>query len=148
MKEGKLYQTLDWKEVSWHAGVWNPGSLAIALMFRVSNMAGKDVFPAPELALKTLQTRCGDICLQLGLTPDKVVGHRELKGTGWFFSKGSKRLRKTCPGLKVDLDLLRHNIASYMQIVLKMHGVYSGKIDGQFGSMSRSSFTEYLQRNK
>jgi hypothetical protein len=139
MKDGMLYHTLPFEEVSWHAGMWNKGSLAVALMFRVSGADGKDTHAPTDLALKALQTRCGDLCLRFRLTPDNVVGHRELKGTGWLWFKGSKRLRKTCPGKKVDLDLLRLNVATYMQVVLKLKGLYKGEIDGIFGPLSKAA---------
>jgi hypothetical protein len=144
-ESGILFKTLPWEEVSWHAGIWNPGSLAIALVYKVSNSEGVDTYAPFPQALQTLQTRAGDIFLELGLTPDKLVGHRELKGTGWFWSKGSKRLRKTCPGLKVDMDLLRANCAKYMQILLKCAHHYDGKIDGDFGPKSRAALEAHVQ---
>jgi hypothetical protein len=146
MDTGLVYHCLPFRQVSWHAGIWNPGSLALAMVFRVSDSKGRDVHAPSENLLKTTQTRLGQLCLELGLTPDKVVGHRELKGTGWFFSKGSRRLRKTCPGLKVDLDLLRTNVAKYMQIILKLNGAYKGEIDGDFGPLSRGALTFWKAR--
>jgi N-acetyl-anhydromuramyl-L-alanine amidase AmpD len=143
---GQLYHTLPYEEVSWHVGMWNLGSLGIALTYRCSNKKGEDVYAPKRKLLHTLETRCGDICLKFGLTPDKVVGHRELKGTGWFMSKGSKRLRKTCPGLKVDLDIVRQNVARYMQIVLGANGFYTGSVDGLFGPQSRRAFEAYLSQ--
>ena len=98
--------------------------------------------------MKNLRVRCGEICLKLGLTPDKVVGHRELKGTGWTMFKGSKKLRKTCPGNRVDLDFLRENIAKYMQARLGVLDCYKGKIDGSFGPKSKQAFSEYLSRER
>jgi len=144
--DGQLYHTLPYEEVSWHVGMWNPGSLGIALTYRCSNKKGEDVYGPKRKLLHTLETRCGDICLKFGLTPDKVVGHRELKGTGWTMFKGSKRLRKTCPGLKVDLDIVRRNVARYMQIVLGAGGFYTGKVDGLFGPQSNKAFRLYLSQ--
>lgn len=141
--KGIIYQTLPWAEISWHVGMWNPGSLGIALVYRVSNSDGKDTYAPTTYSLLALQTRCGDICLELGLTPNKVVGHRELKGTGWFWGNGSRRLRKTCPGLQVDLNLLRTNIAKYMQCKLMMAGLYMAAIDGDFGKKSRAALKGY-----
>lgn len=143
---GILFKTLPHEEISWHAGIWNPGSLAIALVYRCTGPDGKDTYAPFPQALQTLQCRAGDIFLELGLTPDNLVGHRELKGTGWFWSKGSKRLRKTCPGLKVDLDLLRTNCAKYMQCRLLMAKLYDGKIDGDFGPKSRAALKAYVSQ--
>jgi len=143
---GELYQTLPYEEVSWHVGMWNPGSLGIALSYRCSNKKGEDVYAPKRALLHTLEVRCGQICLNLGLTPDKVVGHRELKGTGWTMFKGSKRLRKTCPGIRVDLDKVRRNVARYMQIILGANGFYIGKVDGLFGPQSDKAFKLYLSQ--
>ncbi len=77
-----------------------------------------DSLQVPDLMLKNAQCHIGDLCLKYGLTPDKVKGHRELKGTGWEMIRGRKRLLKTCPGMSVDLHKLRTNIAKYMQIKL------------------------------
>ncbi|MAG39524.1 hypothetical protein CMI41_00970 [Candidatus Pacearchaeota archaeon] len=144
--EGDIFQTLDYTEVSWHVGMWNPSSLGIALCYRCSNKKGEDVYAPKRALLHTLEVRCGQICLNLGLTPDKVVGHRELKGTGWTMFKGSKRLRKTCPGKKVDLDKVRRNVARFMQIVLGANGLYTGKVDGLFGPKSNKAFQLYLSQ--
>jgi hypothetical protein len=60
--------------------------------------------------------------------------------------KGSKRLRKTCPGKKVDLDKVRKNVARFMQIVLGANGLYAGKVDGLFGPKSNKAFQLYLSQ--
>jgi len=146
MKDGRPCHTLSYNEVSAHAGGWNTGSIAVALMYRVSDEKGNDVYAPTKKALKTLQCHLGKLCLRFGLTPDRVFGHRELKGTGWFLSKnGSKRLRKTCPGLQVDLDQLRRNVAIYMQLILKIKKYYTATIDGIFGKKSRAALAAYLK---
>lgn len=144
MDDGTVYSTLPYQQVSWHAGAWNPGSLGICMMYVAKNKkTGKDEYAPSEKMMRSLQTRLGDICLRLGLTPDKVVGHRELKGTGWIPGKGSRKYRKTCPGMKVDLDKLRTNVAKYMQILLKCKGLYEGKVDGDFGPKSRAALIRW-----
>ena len=143
MNDGMLYKTLSWQEESWHVGIHNKKALGIALMYKSQNSDKEDVFAPSSNMLKSLQTRCGDICLELGLTPDKVVGHRELKTTGWVFFKGSRILRKTCPGMLLDLNKLRWNVAAYMQIKLKVKGLYSGKIDGIFYGKSQKALREW-----
>jgi hypothetical protein len=140
---GNPYKTLDYEEVSWHAGMWNLGSVAIALAYKCSNKKGEDVYKPKRKLMTALHVRCGEMCLDFGLTPDKVIGHRELKGTGWFIFKGSRRLRKTCPGINVDLELMRKNIARYMQIVLGTNGFYTEAIDGIFGTKSKEALTSY-----
>lgn len=148
MKQGTVFHTLPYGEVSHHAGGYNTGSVAVAMMFQCTNpQTGKDSYHPTVNALKALTAHCGKLCLKFGLTPDRVFGHRELKGTGWFRNKyGSKRLRKTCPGLKVDLDKVRKAVAEYMQIYLRIQGYYKGKIDGDFGKNSRKALKAFLNR--
>lgn len=145
MYDGTLYHTLPYREISWHAGGYNSGSIAVALMMRVTDPnTNKDTFGPSEKMMKTLQCHCGDLCLKLGLSPSAVVGHRELKGTGWFLnSSGSKRLRKTCPGMSIDLPLLRSNVATYMQIKMSLIGAYTGEIDGIWRQRSEAALGRY-----
>jgi hypothetical protein len=134
--DGASFKTLPYEEEAWHVGMWNPGSLGIALVYRVKdNPTNK--------AMRALYVRCGTLCLRLGLSPDSVVGHRELKGTGWFWFKGSKKLRKTCPGMQVNLDILRVHVAKYMQLVLKGKGLYRATIDGLWGPRSKAALKAY-----
>lgn len=144
MGNGEIYKALEDTEVSWHSGKWNNKSYAIALMYKCTNEPGLDQFAPPVLAITSLQTRAGDLCLQYGLDPDRVVGHRELKGTGWFWHKGSKRLRKSCPGKKLDMDDVRKNVATYMQCKLFMKRLYKGKIDGLWGRKSKTALDQYI----
>ena len=140
---GNPYKTLDYEEISWHAGMWNPGSVAIALAYRCSNKKGEDIYKPKRKMMTALHVRCGELCLDFNLTPDKVVGHRELKGTGWVIFKGSKTLRKTCPGINVDLELMRYDISRYMQIVLGTNGFYTAAVDGIFGPKSKEALNSY-----
>jgi hypothetical protein len=147
--DGRVFKTLPYEEVSWHVGIWNKSSLGVALMYECTNELGDDIFGPSEEALKSLYRRVGNLCLELGLPPTEkhVVGHRELWGTGWFWSKGSKTLRKTCPGLKVDLDDVRDRVCKYVQLILKTKDLYRGKVDGSWGPMSQAAFGKWLVRD-
>lgn len=148
MSDGTIYHTLPYREISWHAGGYNTASLAVALMYGCTDpITKRDTYGPTAKALKSLQCHLGVLCLDLGLTPDKIVGHRELQGTGWFLnSQGSKRLRKTCPGMQVNLDELRANIAKYMQVQLKLAGIYTGEVDGLFGKRSIAALSRYRRK--
>lgn len=143
LDDGTVLKALHDVEVSWHAGKWNRKSYAVALMYRCTREGSDRHNPPPEKAMLSLQCRLGDLCLKYGLDPDRVKGHRELDGTGWFWYKGSKKLRKTCPGLRVDMDKLRTNVAKYMQCVLLMKKLYTGEIDGVWGPKSKAAMNEY-----
>lgn len=152
--DGVCFSTLDWTEVSWHVGVWNKSSLGLVLLYKCSDSSGEDVsafnlvYAPTTKMLSSAWKRSGDILLKLGLPPtDKhLVGHRELRFTGWLpGAKGSRVLRKTCPGWGVDMDAFRTMTAKYVQLVLKRYG-YTGQVDGIFGPLSDAAFKKYLTK--
>ena len=79
--------------------------------------------------------------------PKKIIGHRELKNTGWFLDKnGNKEYRKECPGRNLNLDILRQDCAFQMQLLLNNFG-YQLKIDGLFGKKSINTLKSfYMER--
>lgn len=142
MPDGFIYHTLPYNEASYHAAGYNRTSVALGLMIRVTNPAtGRDEFGPTDYMLRSTWCRAGDLCLKFGLPPQEIYGHRELEGTGFKLVRGKKRLQKTCPGLKVDLDLVRRNAAKYMQIKLLCAGHYQGDIDGLFGPKSKKALS-------
>jgi N-acetyl-anhydromuramyl-L-alanine amidase AmpD len=146
MKEGRVYQTLGYIEESWHVNTWNHQSIGIALMYRCSDKQGKDVYGPTEVAIRSAVCRLGELCIKFRLGPEAVVGHRELKGTGWNEENGKKVLRKTCPGLSIDLDLIRQLVAGYIQLRMKTQGYYQGEITGDFqDSDTQAAYNDYLK---
>lgn len=146
MPDNNVYQTLDYDEISWHAGAWNPGSLGIAMMYKSTDKNGVDSFGPTDLMLRTTVEYVASLCLSQKVRPNRVYGHRELKGTGWLPGKGSKVLRKTCPGLKVDLDLFRSNVVKSIQEYLKTRMGFSGTVDGIWGPNTRSALDMYWKQ--
>lgn len=153
-QDGKVTKTADHKAITWHVGNWNRGSLGVALVYKTDSSYEKsmirtgtgsveaDNVPSPEM-MNSLVWLLVQLCIEENVTPAKVFGHRELKGTGWFLNKkGSKRLRKTCPGMGVDLDALRTRVTLALQKELKALGLYSGDIDGDFGKNSKKALGE------
>jgi len=57
-----------------------------------------------------------DVCLMLlrdlELTPDRILGHRELEGSGYVVEGDHKVQRKECPGRAVDMDGFRSAVAA------------------------------------
>lgn len=145
MPDSKVYHTLPFEEISYHAAGYNSKSIAVAIMLRVTDSTTKrDTYGPTPKHLRTLEAHIGKRCLEFGLAPDQVYGHRELKGTGYIVdSKGRKRLQKTCPGMKINLNDLRTNVAKYMQLILKMNGIYLGRVDGDFGPKSRAALVKF-----
>lgn len=143
-QKSEWIKTLPYNEVSWHVGPWNPGSVGIALVYRVSDENGQDTYAPRERQIKTLIRVCSSLCFNLEIEPTQVFGHRELKHTGWFFFKGSRKLRKTCPGMRVDLDEIRERVIRYVQLCLMMQKYYPGPPDGIWGPVSIAAFYRYL----
>lgn len=144
ISDNAIYHTLSYTESSYHAAGYNSTSVAVAMLYRVTNPAdNKDTFIPSERMVKLTQCKVAELCLMFGLTPDKIQGHRELKGTGWDIIRGRKRLLKTCPGMSVNLNSIRLNAAKYMQVKMKLAGIYNGAIDGIFGRHSITALELY-----
>ncbi|MBD3348798.1 MAG: hypothetical protein GF400_06340 [Candidatus Eisenbacteria bacterium] len=103
--DGLIYKCLPHSVRAWHVGPWNDRSLGVCLAYE----AGEAPPPAPQSAAAV------DVCLmltrQLGLPPDRVLGHRELEGTGYTVEDGNPVLRKECPGLAIDMPGFRAAVA-------------------------------------
>jgi len=160
-QNGEVNYCVPHKKVTWHAGPWNPNSLAVALVYKTDpeeekyivknkHPSGKDLglnTPTPD-ALKTLHNLLVYLCLKEAVQPTEIWGHRELKGTGWTLEKGSKSLRKTCPGMTVSLEDFRVKVAWSVQLFLKNKKFYEGKIDGLWGNKSKAAFVAWESSNE
>jgi hypothetical protein len=49
-----------------------------------------------------------------GVGADRVLGHRELEGSGYVVEDGVRVQRKECPGLAVDMDEFRRMVEAAM----------------------------------
>lgn len=154
-RAGEVFKTTNHEVVTWHVGNWNSSSLGIALLYKTDpafEKAVADGKPRPKVdprhlpskeQMESLEKLLLKLCLDLKIPPTKVMGHRELAGTGHILnSKGSKVLRKTCPGMGIDLDVLRYNVTCKVQAVLKDKRLYEGKIDGDWGPKSKEAFSK------
>lgn len=147
MPNGTYFKTLPFTEVGWHVGNHNENTVGIAMMFKVTDpKTKKDKFAPPDKLLSSAYVCAGRVALYLGIIPENIVGHRELFETGWFWKEGHKQLRKTCPGLQVNMDIFRQKVAEYMQLVLHLEGTYTGKVDGQFGPISKAALFEHAKQ--
>ena len=133
MKDGLQYHCNDWKDWIWHAAGHNQHTLGAAIMYKATadhySLPNRE---PPDAAVDAFISWAARSCLYLGLDPYKAVqGHRELKGTGWFFDKkGHKQLRKVCPGLRIDMNNIRLRVAIYAQKFLYLKAKnYNGLLD-------------------
>ena len=106
--DGLLYRCLDGGVRSWHVGPWNDRSIGVCMAYE-----GSDT-PPPEIQLTVASEMCAALALEYGLQADRVLGHRELEGTGYVVEDGHEVQRKECPGLAVDMDEFRRHVASVM----------------------------------
>ena len=152
--DGHIYHCEYYKNVTWHAGKWNKKSVGVALNYKATNKKGKPDFRPSRESLDSLHHLLVSMCLVLKVNPKNIVGHRELKDTGWVWkiSKDSGKARKSqlkwCPGQFVDLELIRNKAARMVQIRLKIDGYYKGGIDGIFGPKSIRALEQWVPKDK
>jgi hypothetical protein len=146
-KDGTVARTAAEEWVTWHAAGYNTESVAICLAYKTDPLfeSGKISQPGPnnkptEEMLKALDALLVYLCKRLKVNPKEILGHRELEGTGFTFQKGHKQLRKTCPGMTINLDILRARVFSLLQTEMMWKGFYTGRIDGLWGPKSEASF--------
>lgn len=149
-KDGTVSRTAKEEWVTWHAGGHNSNSLSIALVYKTDPAfeSGKGPYkvnftPTQEMLI-ALDDLLVDLCKKFRIPPTEIYGHRELIGTGFILFKGHKRLRKTCPGMSVDLDELRETIILRLQQEMLDHGFYKGIVDGHWGNKSKLGFQKLL----
>ncbi len=71
--------------------------------------------PPTREQLEAAAEMCAALAAELGLPPARVLGHRELEGTGYVIEDGRRVQRKECPGLTVDMDEFRSVVAAAME---------------------------------
>ncbi len=145
-KDGTVCKTANEDVVTWHVGNHNRSCLGVSLVYKTDPAyeSGKVKTPTPGKLptvsqMDSAKELLAALCLKFRLPPSAVVGHRELEGTGWFWQKGHRQLRKTCPGMAIDMDLIRRELAGLMQQVLKDKGLYTGTVDGIWGPKSQKA---------
>jgi len=139
LPDGRLYYTSDITNITWHAGNFNSKSIAVSLCYKGDN----SFVPSPQI--ESLYKILSELCLDLNIDPDNIKGHRELPGTGYNIVNGIKKLRKVCPGLKINLDNLRYTVSTSVQRTLKGLKYYEDKVDGVFGRKSEIALDRYYK---
>ncbi len=67
---------------------------------------------------QTLEELLVSQCIWYCIPPKFIYGHREVPGMYTLLGNGSRKYKKTCPGLATDLDTLRMSIAIRLQHLL------------------------------
>lgn len=107
--DGLVYRCLRHDVRSWHVGPWNERSIGVCLAYE-----GAEDPPPPEQLAAAVEL-CASLARELGLSAERVLGHRELEGTGYTIEAGRRVQRKDCPGKEVDMDSFRSRVATEME---------------------------------
>lgn len=140
-RDGTVSYCMDASWITWHAGNHNGNSLGVCLSYKATGATN----PPSTLQMTVLTPLLTKLCLDLGIDPDNILGHRELEGTGYNIINGVKKLRKECPGMLISMSKIRYTVAKEVQKVLAQAGLYDGSIDGMFGAKSEAALTAFGQ---
>jgi hypothetical protein len=132
-KEGLIYHCNFYTDVTWHASLYNTRSIGVGMAYKSMDKQGREVYAPTDEQFLALEEHLTAMCLNLKILPQGIIGHREVPGMFTIVGKGLKKYKKTCPGLLVDLNKLRLNIAYRVQTVLASEGLHDGRLDGIFG---------------
>jgi len=104
--DGLVYQCLPHSVRAWHVGPWNDRAIGVCMAYEASDE------PPPYEQLAAAVDVCLMLVRDLELTPDRILGHRELEGSGYVVEGDHKVQRKECPGRAVDMDGFRSAVAA------------------------------------
>jgi hypothetical protein len=134
IKSGLVYNTNDYWDWTWHCGIWNRTSIGVVMAF-----SGQTDPPTP-IQYKVMIEHVANLCLKFMVLPKKVRGHREVPGMFTILGQGPRVYKSVCPGMAINLNSMRKDIAKAVQIVLAREKLYEGKIDGLFGKKSMKAW--------
>lgn len=135
----KVYQMVSPLVVSYHAAGHNSDTISFSIDYDATRAEKLNIPIDPKVYDNAVKTAMY-LCLKYKIYPQNIFGHRELFGTGFLWINNdhkSMQLVKTCPGLKIDLDLFRHVVTKGIQNDLGL------VTDGIFGPKSKQAFDAY-----
>lgn len=107
--DGLIYRCLDDATRAWHVGEWNDRAIGVCMAYEACDD------PPPDEQLTAAVDVCAALVRRLGLRAERVLGHRELEGTGFVVESGKPVLVKECPGRVVDMDEFRRHVAAAVE---------------------------------
>ncbi len=96
-KAGIVYKCQEASAITYHAAGANKDGLGVCM---VGNF---DSYDPPLVQMRACMELLVSLCDAYGLRPERVIGHREVKGT-----------IKTCPGKRINMDKLRDLLSEMM----------------------------------
>jgi N-acetyl-anhydromuramyl-L-alanine amidase AmpD len=133
----KVFHMVDENVITWHAGNFNPTSIGFSIDYAATRDEKLQVKIDPKLIENASLTAVYLLIKGQGrILPKNLFGHRELPITGWVWNKkhDNKLLRKTCPGMAIDLDKFRYDTIRLLQTKLVELTDIEMPIDGIFGT--------------
>jgi hypothetical protein len=127
--------------ISYHVAWYNSTSVGFSIDYNptIADRLNQDVHP---IIFNNAKYLAAYLCLKFRLAPINgvLVGHRELFGTGWIKDKQDKpTLRKTCPGLRINLNAFRYDVARLVQEWIKVNTSIEIVVDGVWGPKSQNA---------
>jgi len=107
--DGLAYRCLTPDVRAWHVGLWNDRSIGVCLAYE-----GAGDGP-PSHQLDVAAAVCARVARELGLDASRVLGHRELEGTGYVVERGEHVQRKACPGMMIDMNAFRAHVGRLLE---------------------------------
>jgi hypothetical protein len=151
-----IYQMVHENILTYHAAPFNSKSIGVAINFNADRDEKLNAPLNPQI-LQNAVLLFAYLSVKFAIRPieGNIFGHRELPGTGWFKGADNKiHLRKTCPGLTINLNTFRFEVAREVQKICnnwlditKQDSVQRLSLDGLFGQKSTALFTELVRHN-
>jgi hypothetical protein len=130
-----VYQMVGENVITYHAAPFNTNSVSFSVDFFASNYEQRNIKILPEVYDNAILVATY-LCLKFKVQPKDLFGHRELLGTGFFMNGDKKVLRKICPGLSIDLDVFRYQVARKVQETLNAYAYDSERFDNRFPTLT------------
>lgn len=142
--EDNIYHMVDENLITYHAAGYNSFSVGFSIDYS-PEQAKKFGIPLSPIIYQNAIDLASFLCIKLKIEPKKprLIGHRELWGTGWFGKdkQGHPNLRKTCPGLDIKLNTFRYDVVRNLQKIMNDKFGIQTVIDGIYGPQSKENLS-------
>lgn len=117
-RNGDVFKTAPMSTVTWHAGVWNSGSVGIEVLCRNNASLTRAQY-------NSLVRLCAALSIQLGLLPTRTTTHCKLIGASWLpFGKSACSCPGTC-AYELELPQIQKHVTEHMWRTLTILGYYT-----------------------
>ena len=139
-KTGTVYHCNDYQDITWHCGKWNTRSVGVVMAFK-----GQDGDSPEEAQYTALLEHLVILCLYLNIPPNHVIGHREVPGIMTILGNGSRKYKKKCPGMGINLDEMRKDLTGRIQRRLSCEGLYLSQITSVLDDQTKAAMNLFAQ---